>query len=514
MKFTEGISNIEKNELFSRVLSANNRRLIIAISSIFLLANVATVAIKFTGKGSQYLTYMSIGIEFMLDVLVLTSTFLIEKRLRGRISSSYTTITGIIICLWIFQYFMHGAKELFAVNYITLTLSVFYFNWRNSAYTLALVLISQTTLFIVQPGLIPDGPASNLIIRYLVYLWVGLSSAIGAEATKKILELAILKNNEACQSSDNLITIAREVINSVNTLKSHTDGLGGISETLSNISHDEASSLEEVSASIEELSANSDSLNDIAKSLYNELGSNTQSVEKLKSVNDSIQSNATQIADTLGQISDYSKSSSGRILEAKDQFVSLKNKSVEMSNFVQIIDDIADKVNLLSLNAAIEAARAGEYGKGFAVVADEISKLADATTQNSKEIARIIGQNYELIDRSSLIIDESAGLIERLNLSVLKIREEIGAVGGLMGDIDRTIESIKGINSKVHETSKIIENSTTEQKISTGELNKTTFHLSSGSQQIVDISVNIFQSVKSLNEMASKLKNLSDSMIA
>lgn len=72
------------------------------------------------------------------------------------------------------------------------------------------------------------------------------------------------------------------------------------------------------------------------------------------------------------------------------QIKALGDRSLEISQIVSTIRDIANQTNLLALNAAIEAAGAGEAGARFAVVADQVRKLAESSTQATREIADLV----------------------------------------------------------------------------------------------------------------------------
>jgi methyl-accepting chemotaxis protein len=86
-------------------------------------------------------------------------------------------------------------------------------------------------------------------------------------------------------------------------------------------------------------------------------------------------------------------------MDKMDEMVKVVNNiatnSEKINKITDVIEKIANKTNLLSLNAAIEAARAGEHGKGFAVVAEEVGKLALNSAESSQEIASLVKQAVE-----------------------------------------------------------------------------------------------------------------------
>lgn len=134
----------------------------------------------------------------------------------------------------------------------------------------------------------------------------------------------------------------------------------------------------------------------------------------------------------------------------------LRQSSQSMEQIVNLIRDIAGRVNLLALNATIEAARAGEAGKGFTVVASEVKSLANqtaaATDNISKEIGDMlavstqvsdtVGQAVQSADLVRQYVNSVAAALEQQSAATREISRSVQGASGSLSDINDNIKRL------------------------------------------------------------------------
>ncbi len=139
--------------------------------------------------------------------------------------------------------------------------------------------------------------------------------------------------------------------------------------------------------------------------------------EELHGVDEISQDNAEKAhasASLVERLTDSLETTRERVQQGNASIAEMNRMGEKITGVLELIKQIAEKTNLLALNASIEAARAGEHGRGFAVVADEVKKLAQNTKEATEEIdgvvARFRDDSAEMMENSESI----AGMTEEV----------------------------------------------------------------------------------------------------
>ncbi|TCL57969.1 methyl-accepting chemotaxis sensory transducer with Cache sensor [Kineothrix alysoides] len=148
--------------------------------------------------------------------------------------------------------------------------------------------------------------------------------------------------------------------------------------------------------------------------------------------------------------------------------VDIESSANQIADITKVIDGIASKTNLLSLNAAIEAARAGELGKGFAVVADEVRDLAQKSAEAAKQTVQLLQNSLKDVETGTKIAEETAQFLQEVEVDTLKVVEGISRIEEVSAD--QTI-SIDQIREGLNQVSAVIQNNaaTAEENSATSE---------------------------------------------
>ena len=143
---------------------------------------------------------------------------------------------------------------------------------------------------------------------------------------------------------------------------------------------------------------------------------------------------------------------------AYDTMIDLREKSNEIHGMAELITDISEQTNLLSLNASIESARAGEAGRGFSVVADEIRKLATQSKDSADAITKTL---HELRDKSAHSV-QAVELLKKVNNEqnqlILRTKTVFDSIIVKMSDVDSNVTLVRnGISEILSSTDQIID---------------------------------------------------------
>ncbi len=284
---------------------------------------------------------------------------------------------------------------------------------------------------------------------------------------------------------ESLSTALKQINEAVDSVANSAFEMSSTADTLASSSQEQAAQSDEVASAVEEMSRT-----------VTENAISAGKTSEMASVNGKVAEEGGEVVlQTVNKMKDIAEV----VRKSAENIQKLGESSKQIGEIISVIDDIADQTNLLALNAAIEAARAGEQGRGFAVVADEVRKLAERTTDATKQIASMIKG----------IQNETQQAVEAMNKGNEEVKSGITLADRAGQSLKQIVESSRDLLDMINQIA-----AASEQQSSTSEeiaknvaaISEVSSHSSRRVQEIAHSAEDMTSLTESLKNMMSQFK--------
>jgi methyl-accepting chemotaxis protein len=331
-----------------------------------------------------------------------------------------------------------------------------------------------------------------------------------AAAAEKDLSVRMDPDEESAA----MASIARSFNRMLDDLEGTVGEVHAFADTVSERTVDTSADLDEVARASEEISdatgdisADAEKQRDQLQRIVSEMSDLSATVEEIAASADSVAEVATRTADAGDDGQEAAVAALDRMdaietqaTETMAQLRELDDRMDRMGDIVATISDIAERTNLLALNASIEAAHSGEGAEGFAVVADEVKSLAEEAQAEAEDVQGIIDG----------VQTQTTTTVEGMRETTEEVADAVETVEDVIGSLDNIAELARETDEGMRE----ISNATDQQAASTEETVSMVERIETTSEETATGATSVADAAQaqtdSLDEVAGRVDDLAE----